>query len=158
MATATAANELLHITLTPPTLRHASAEMGDQLLRLAAFWDWAVDSVQRLAGDAARSQEAIPWHHAAVFAVLARAAGASPREALSVYLHQGAVGVLSAGVRAIPIGHTHGQQALSRLHDEIEALADEFVAAPLESAGAGAPAYEITCHEQSGLYSRLFRS
>ena len=38
-----------------------------------------------------------------------------PEEALGVYLHQAALGAIGAGVRAIPIGHTHGQQVLARL-------------------------------------------
>jgi urease accessory protein len=75
-----------------------------------------------------------------------------------VYLHQAAMGVVSAGVRAIPIGHTHGQQALARLHNDIQTLAAELAERKLETAGSYCPAYEVLCHEQTQLYTRLFRS
>ena len=99
-----------------------------------------------------------PWHHAVVFGTLAAAAGATPREALSVYLHQAAMGAISAGVRAIPIGHTHGQQVLARLHNDIGSLASELYERDLETACSFCPAYEVLCHAQTQLYTRLFRS
>src|SRR5713101_2818616 len=70
------ANDLLQASLTPPTLRSASREMGQQLLALAEAWPWATTNVECLRRDD-RGQE---WHHAVVFATLASAAGASPDE------------------------------------------------------------------------------
>lgn len=147
------ANELLWASLSPPTLRNASREMGEQLLSLAASWEWASGGIARL-----RSIDGRQWHHAVVFAALASAAGASPQDAVALYLHQAALGVVNAGVRGIPIGHTHGQQILARLHDDIAELADDLYDKPLETAGSNCPAYEILCHEQSQLYTRIFRS
>ena len=69
-----------------------------------------------------------------------------------------ALGCIGAGVRAIPIGHTHGQQILARLHGEIEALAEEFAQREPETAGSFCPAYEVLCHAQANLYTRIFRS
>lgn len=147
------ANRLLRASLSPPTLRNASRDMGEQLLSLASTWDWAGDSVARL-----HSVDEMPWHHAIVFACLASSAGASARDAVELYLHQAALGVISAGVRGIPIGHTHGQQILARLHEDIAELASNIYDKPLETAGSNCPAYEILCYEQSQLYSRIFRS
>ena len=82
---------------------------------------------------------------------------AEPHEALLIYLHQAALGAIGAGVRAIPIGHTHGQQVLARLHDELHRLAIELV----PRAGNGRqllPRLRGLCHAQSTLYTRLFRS
>jgi urease accessory protein len=152
------ANELLWSSLAPPTLRHASRDMGEQLLALAESWPWATESVaalRRRMGALPRPQE---WHHAPVFATVAAAAGSAPVESLTVYLHQAALGMIGAGVRAIPIGHSHGQQILARLHREIESLAGEFAERGLETAGSFCPAYEVLCHAQSRLYTRLFRS
>ena len=71
---------------------------------------------------------------------------------------QAAMGLVGAGVRAVPIGHTHGQQVLGSLHDELLALADKHQAQALETAGSNCPTYEILCDEQSQLYTRIFRS
>jgi urease accessory protein len=154
-AVAGRANELLWAGLTPPTLRCASRDMGEQLLALAGQWSWAVDSVMALRQETRGPTE---WHHAPVFATLAAACDGEPDEALAVYLHQVALGAISAGVRAIPIGHTHGQQVLSRLHDEIHALIERYVEADLECAGSFCPNYEMLCDAQTHLYTRLFRS
>jgi urease accessory protein len=152
------ANDLLHAGLTPPTLRHASRDMGEQLLALAAAWPWAAASVTALRQAAQRRAEPLQWHHAPAFAILAAAAGASPQEAVAVYLHQAALGMIGAGVRAIPVGHTYGQQVLARLHEEIQTLARALAECDLEAAGSFCPAYEMLCHAQAGLYTRLFRS
>lgn len=150
------ANELIQVSLTPPTLRHASRDLGQQLYALAAVWPWATAT---LTGLVTADDEPPPaWHHAVVFATLAAAAVATPAEAVSVYLHQAALGAISAGVRTIPIGHTHGQQVLARLHDELTALTAEFVERELATAGSCCPNYETLCHAQSQLYTRLFRS
>lgn len=152
------ANELLWSSIAPPTLRHASRDMGEQLLALAEVWPWAVDSVAALRRCPESSLKPREWHHAPVFGTLAAAAGGAPVEALAVYLHQAALGVLGAGVRAIPIGHSHGQQILARLQGDIGSLAGELTERSLETAGSFCPAYEMLCHAQGRLYTRLFRS
>jgi urease accessory protein len=152
-AAALNANDLLEASLTPSTLRSASHEMGEQLLALAEAWPWASDRVAALR----KTQNAPEWHHAVVFATLA-ASEVDPEEAVAVYLHQAALGMIGAGVRAIPIGHTHGQQILVRLHGDINGLAAELATRDIQTAGSFSPAYEIFCHAQTQLYTRLFRS
>jgi len=152
------ANDLLWASLTPPTLRHASRDLGEQLLALAEAWPWAAEAAATLRRLGQQRPTPVQWHHAPVFATLATAAGATAAEAVAVYLHQAALGVISAGVRAIPIGHTHGQQILARLHEDIDALAVALADLDLETAGSNCPAYEVLCHAQERLYTRLFRS
>jgi urease accessory protein len=150
------ANDLLGASLTPPTLRHASRDMGEQLLALAEVWPWAAEQLARWKRETQASEG--PWYHAPVFGVLAAAAGATPHEALGVYLHQSALGIISAGVRGVPIGHTHGQQLLARLHERIAQLAEDYADCELDEAGSFSPAYEVLCDAQTRLYTRLFRS
>lgn len=152
------ANELLWAGLLPPTVRHGSRDLGEQLLALAAAWPWAKSCVAAARDCGEMLAPPSQWHHAPVFAILAAGAGSLPEEALALYLHQAATGVIGAGVRAIPVGHTHGQQVLARLHGEIESLARAFAGRDLETAGSYCPAYEVWCHAQSRLYTRLFRS
>jgi len=166
-AMAIEANELLNASITPATLRNASLEMGQQLFALAEGWPWAASAARSsskvgnwslLALWAVEGLKSGPWHHAVVFGTLAAAAGATPREAVVVYLHQAAMGAISAGVRVIPLGHTQGQQVLARLHEDIGQFADELCERDLEAAGSFCPAYEVLCHAQTQLYTRLFRS
>jgi urease accessory protein len=141
----------LHATIAAPSLRTASVEMGEQLLHLATTWEWSAAGVAPLARGRG-------WHYAVVFGVLGALAGAGPRETLLSYFHQAVVGMIGAGVRAVPVNHTHGQQILAYLHAEIETLADRTAGRPPETAGSGCPFYEVLCHEQTRLYTRLFRS
>ncbi len=149
------ANELLTAGIAPPSIRDASAEMGEQLLSLAATWEWSVLGVEALR---AACPATIRWNHAVAFGLLGALAGASPTATLTAYLHQAVLAMISAGVRAIPVNHTHGQQILAYLHGDIEDMAERFAAAELEQAGSGCPLYEVLCDEQTRLYTRLFRS
>jgi urease accessory protein len=151
-------NEFLHAGLTPPTLRRASRDLGEQLTALAERWPWAEPSVAALTRAAAPRSSGTPWYHAPVFATLAAAAGACAADAVLVYLNQAALGSIGAGVRAIPIGHTHGQEILARLHDDLAAVAVDLAERDPETAGSFCPAYEVLCHAQGRLYTRLFRS
>src|SRR5947207_9636885 len=47
-ALAVAANELVRASLTPPSLRQASRDMGTQLLALASAWPWAERGIAAL--------------------------------------------------------------------------------------------------------------
>lgn len=153
-ATIRRANELLTASLAPPSLRNASLEMGEQLLALAATWLWS--GAVRAIGETAPSGRR--WNHAVIFGLLAAMAGADAREALTAYLHQAVVGMISAGVRGVPVNPTHGQQILAYLHGDLDELAERFAEARWDDAGSGCPFYEVLCHEQTNLYTRLFRS
>jgi urease accessory protein len=165
------ANAILMASINPPSARTASLEMGEQLLSLARTWSWSAAGVVGLLGEA--TPELFPptpspeafikrgakhWHHAVVFGVLAALAGASPDDALAAYLHQAALGMIGAALRAAPIGHTHGQQVLAYLHDDIGTLTTDLADRDLEQAGSCNPFHEVLCDEQTRLYTRLFRS
>ena len=128
--------------------------MGEQLASLGSTWGWSSEGIARFE----REVEAQHRHYAIVFGLLARLAGADERATLVSYLHQATVGMISAGVRSIPVGHTHGQQILSYLHDDLTRLASDLCGRDAETAGAGCPFYEVLCDEQVRLHTRLFRS
>lgn len=148
-----AANDLLMANKVAPTLRKASLDQGEALLDLAAGWPWS----GRVAAEI-RASGAGPWHHAVIFGALAETAGAAPVEVLALYLQNAVVGLVAAAVRAVPIGHTHGQQVLARLQPTILELADRWIHAPLECFGGLSPAYEVLGYAQSQLYTRIFQS
>jgi urease accessory protein len=149
-------NHLADVSIMPPTIRRASREMGQQLMALGSTWAW---SAERLAPFLrAPLEEGAGWHHSVAFGLLGALAEADPHEVLTAYLHQAALGMIGAGVRAVPVGHTHGQQVLAYLHDQIRDLAAALHDRDPETAGAGCLFYEILCDEQTQLYARMFRS
>jgi urease accessory protein len=149
-------NELAEASIIPPSIRRASREMGDQLMTLGRTWDWCVPALDPILESLPDRPEA--WHHAVAFGLLGAIAGGGVEDVLTAYLHQAALGVIGAGVRAIPVGHTHGQQILAYLHHDIRALAGDLRDRSPETAGSGCPSYEIRCDEQTRLYARMFRS
>jgi len=148
------ANALLDASLPNLSLRSASREMGEQLLVLASSWLWSARGVEQTVAQTSWTG----WHHAVVFGLLGALAGADVVDTLTVYLHQSALGMIGAGVRALPVGHTQGQQILAYLHPDIQKLAAALTGRDLETAGSSCPYYEILCDEQTRLYTRLFRS
>lgn len=148
-----AINELAEVSIVPQSTRRASREMGEQLLGLGSTWAWSAPALEALG-----IQDPEGWHHPVAFGLLGAIAGGGPEEVLTAYLHQAALGMIGAGVRAIPVGHTHGQQVLAYIHDDIGELVGALVGRELETAGAGCPFYEVLCDEQTQLYARMFRS
>jgi urease accessory protein len=78
--------------------------------------------------------------------------------ALEAYLHAFAANIVSAGVRAIPLGQSDGLHVLAVLEPVIVAAAEAALARPIEDMGSAAIMVDwaSTIHETQ--YSRLFRS
>jgi urease accessory protein len=151
-----ALNRLAEVSIMPPSTRCASREMGEQLVALGSTWGWCAEGLAPFIRGRAETSDG--WHHPVAFGMLGALAGGEPEDVLTAYFHQAALGMIGAGVRSIPVGHTHGQQVLAYLQDDIRELAAEIVDRALETAGAGCPFYEILCDEQTRLYARMFRS
>src|SRR5262249_29717921 len=149
-------NRVAEASIVPPSIRRASREMGEQLLALGATWAWSSAALASVISELPDSTDG--WHHSVAFGLLGAIAGGEPQEVLTAYLHQAALGMVGAGVRAIPVGHTHGQQVLAYVHDDIRELAAALADRDPETAGAGCPFYEVLCDEQTQLYARMFRS
>ena len=103
--------------------------MGEQLLALASNWVWSAAAISTFTTAAGPVSGFRDWNHAVIFGLLGSIAGGSVVETLRAYLHQAVAGMIAAGVRAIPVGHTHGQQMIAYLHDEISHLAVAFAGA-----------------------------
>ena len=152
-----ALNRLAEVSIMPPSIRAASREMGEQLLALGATWAWCAAGLAPFLQEPCRASPTAGTTRSPS-ACSGRSRGGEPEDVLTAYLHQAALGMIGAGVRAIPVGHTHGQQVLAYLHDDIRNLAAELVDREPETAGAGCPFYEVLCDEQTRLYARMFRS
>jgi len=80
------------------------------------------------------------------------------RPSLSAYLQAFAGTILSAGVRAIPLGQTEGLKILSRLTPRLLTMADAALDAPLDDIGGAALRADIASMRHETQYTRLFRS
>ena len=78
--------------------------------------------------------------------------------ALSAYLQAVAANLVSAGVRLIPLGQTHGQLAIARLLPVIESVTEHASRVELEDLGTAAPGLERCSALHETQYTRLFRS
>jgi urease accessory protein len=78
--------------------------------------------------------------------------------ALAAYLHAFAANLVSAAVRAIPLGQTDGQRVLSAVESAIAKAAMAAQSRTLEDAGAAALALDALSFRHETQYSRLFRS
>ena len=88
----------------------------------------------------------------------AAAHGVPLAPALVAYLHAFAANIVSAGVRAIPIGQTDGQRTIAALSPTIEAIAASSLHAGLDDLGGAALRADIASMKHETQYTRLFRS
>lgn len=77
---------------------------------------------------------------------------------LNAYLHAVAANLISAGVRLIPLGQTHGQLAVAALLQVIEGIAERAMRTDLQDLGTAAPGLERCSALHETQYTRLFRS
>ncbi len=131
-----------------------SIQQGESFLR--AIGDaWPVEIAiwrERLA--AAEIRPAYPVAVACAAAV----ARIDAEPALAAYLHAFAANLVSAAVRAIPLGQTDGQRVLAAVEPAIARAAAAAQTRTLEDAGTAAPALDALSFRHETQYSRLFRS
>lgn len=100
----------------------------------------------------------IPWTYATAVALAASAHGLALRPVLTAYLQAFAANVVSAGVRAIPLGQTQGLGILARLAPRFFHIAEHAISATLEDLGGAALRADIASMRHETQYTRLFRS
>ena len=82
----------------------------------------------------------------------------APEPALAAYLHAFAANLVSAAVRAIPLGQTDGQRVLAAIEPFVARAATAAQSCTLDDAGSAAPALDALSFRHETQYSRLFRS
>jgi urease accessory protein len=91
-------------------------------------------------------------------ATAAACAKIAPESALAAYLHAFAANLVSAAVRAIPLGQTDGQRVLAAIEPCVAKATTVAHSCTLEDAGSAAPALDALSFRHETQYSRLFRS
>jgi len=90
--------------------------------------------------------------------IAARTCGVPLRAALIAFFHSGVSNLISAGIRAVPLGQTAGQRILASLQSAVIAAADDALARHPDDVGSAAPMIEWTSIRHETQYTRLFRS
>jgi urease accessory protein len=145
----------LGVAFQPSKERHLEATAQGRAFLTAVTAAWPTE---RLAAFAALSppERDIPYP---VAVAVASAAHEVPLEvALPAFLTAFAANIVSAGVRAIPIGQTDGQKIVAAMAPVVAAVARSAEAASLDDLGGAAFRADIASMKHETQYTRLFRS
>jgi len=123
------------------------------LATVAAAWP-----APALAASMAVIGDTAPVAYPVAVGLSAAAHGVPLADTLAAYLGAFAANLVSAGVRAIPIGHTDGQRVIAALTPVVAAVAEEAAAAPLDAIGGVTFRADIASMKHETQYTRLFRS
>lgn len=138
----------------PSKERHleATAQGRAFLSTVAATWPNA-----RLETLAARLAER-PVAYPVAVAVAAAAHEVPLADALAAYLQAFAANLVSAAVRAVPLGQTDGQRVIAALAPVVAEVAEAALATPLDAIGGAVFRGDIASMKHETQYTRLFRS
>lgn len=145
----------LAIALQPSKERHleSTAQGRAFLSTVAATWPndrlaWIADNFPHEAGVA----------YPVAVALASAAHGIPPGPAVNAYLAAFVSNLVSAAVRAIPLGQTDGQRIVAALSPLGEALARDSAAASVDEIGGSVWRADIASMKHETQYTRLFRS
>lgn len=134
--------------------RLASRQMGRQVMRIAAEQFPRSTVVQNF--QASIDAGTTPGHVPIAMGLTLGAAGWDRESAVGGYLHQTAVGFVSAALKLLPIGQRDGQRLLEQWTPLIAELSRS--ARPELKLSSWTPIQDIYAMRHSRLESRLFRS
>ncbi|WP_245566182.1 urease accessory protein UreF [Stappia stellulata] len=154
----------LSLALQPSAERflEASAQGGAFIAAVRDAWPAPQDCPaaalfdQLTAGSEAIARGGWSYPLAVALAASAHAMPAAP--VAGAYLHALAANLVSAAVRAVPLGQTDGQRVIHALGPAIAALADEALDSGLDDIGGCAFLVDIASMNHETQYTRLFRS
>lgn len=123
------------------------------LLAVRAAW---ADPALETTAEAILGEDGAPFSLAV--AITAAAHGVAEAPALHAYLHAFSANIVSAGLRAVPLGQTDGQRIIAALGPSIEAVVRATQDLPLDALGGAAFRADIASMKHETQYTRLFRS
>ena len=126
--------------------RQASLQMGRRTLAL----------MDRLHPGAC--PDVSPPHHCVVVGTSAAALGIPLPDLLAAYAQSSTMACLAAATRCMALGPARAQEVLAGLHPALMEAVDSALADPEAGMFTSTPALDIRCHQQAGLYSRMFQS
>ena len=142
----------LGVAFQPSKERHLEATAQGRAFLTAIIAAWPSLKLTGLAS----SPDSIPYSVAVAAAAAAHDVPLAP--ALSSFLSAFVANLVSAGVRAIPIGQTDGQRTIAALAPLVTEVAAEAEQASLDDLGGAALRADIASMKHETQYTRLFRS
>lgn len=154
----------LSLALQPSSERRLEATAQGDAFIAAIIGAWPPPSdtaATRLFARLTRGEAALArgrWTYALALAASAAAWGLPAGPVATAFLHAFAANLVSAAVRAVPLGQTDGQRVVNGLGPDVVALAAAALQAPLDDVGGCAFAADIASMKHETQYTRLFRS
>ena len=153
----------LSVALQPSRERHleATAQGAAFVAALDAAWPVVEEGpARRLAefrsADAAKSP--LVWSYCVAVGIYCAAHGVDRAQAVAAYLHAFAANLVSAAVRAVPLGQSDGQRVIAGLETGIAEVTADALVAPLDDVGSASFLADISSQRHETQYTRLFRS
>ena len=141
--------------LQPSRERYLESTAQGRAFLAAVLAAWPHGRLTRLAAVLA-PDEALPYPVAVAICAAAHGIPAAP--ALGALLHGFVANIVSAGVRAIPIGQTDGLRTVAELSAVIDEVIGAVATASLDDLGGAALRADIASMNHETQYTRLFRS
>lgn len=145
----------LAVALQPSKERHLETTAQGRAFLSTVAATWPNDRLARIAERFADDTE-IAYPAAVAFACAAHAIPPGP--ALNACLSAFAANLVSAAVRAIPLGQTDGQRVIAALSPVVETAARDAGSRSLDEIGGSAWRADIASMKHETQYTRLFRS
>ncbi len=139
----------------PSRERHLESTAQGRAFLTAVMAAWPCDRLTGLAA-ALVPADALPYPVAVALCAAAHDIPAEP--ALAALINGFVANVVSAGVRAIPIGQTDGQKIIAGLGPAIDAVISATATASPDDLGGAALRADIASMKHETQYTRLFRS
>ncbi len=146
---------LAHAMKFPRELRQASMQMGRQTIRIMKEL-YASAFVRRLSRDLDDGK--LKGDRATMFGAACGGVGVAREAAFLTYVYTAVGGLVSAGVRLIPLGHTDGQRAIQELKPVMTRVVARAETLRERDIASFAPALEIRAMQHESLPVRLFKS
>ncbi|WP_366142384.1 urease accessory protein UreF [uncultured Roseibium sp.] len=150
----------LALALQPSKERHLETSAQGTAFLVAVRQSWrpdgrspAADLFNQRAEDSNQS-----WPYPVALGLAAAAHEIPDEAALVAYLHAFAGNIVSAAIRAVPLGQSNGQSVLASLEPTVFAVAAMANSASLEDIGSSTFLADIASMAHETQYSRLFRS
>ncbi|WP_296592174.1 urease accessory protein UreF [Roseibium sp.] len=151
----------LGLALQPSKERHLETSAQGRAFFEAIARSWLPSRTGAAAGllkDLVETDDRGPWPYPVTVGVTCAAHEIPEEAALTAYLHAFAANLVSAAVRAVPLGQNSGQKVLSDLEPLILGTAKSAQEMSLDDLGTSTFLADIASMAHETQYSRLFRS